>query len=696
MKFEEYLIENLPYTSSITIRKLKSLGINTYFDLLNYFPNRYEDYSITSKIDKIQVGETVTISGKIVEAKNQYTRSRITIQKLLVSDGTGTVEVNWFNQPYIVRVLKIGEIISIAGIVKQFGSKISIEPKEYEITKKGIHTGRLIPIYSEKKGLSSKTIREKIYAILILTSEVRNRLAEVLPKEIVLFNNLVDEHTAYRQIHFPDNLAFANKSRERLAFDELFNLQLGNNLVKSEWKKIKVGNQFKNNQKYSTEIQKLIDSLPFRLTSDQLKVIGEIFLDLEKTTPMNRFLQGDVGSGKTVVAAIACYYSYLNGYQSIIMAPTEILAQQHYQTFTKLFDYELRITDYKTKKGIKIPKINLFTGSTKINNTQFAIDKSDFIVGTHALLNQKLKFKKVGLVVIDEQHRFGVNQRALLKEKTSNSHLLTMTATPIPRTVALTLYGELDQSYIEEMPQGRQIIKTYLIPKEKRANGYEWIKSQILNLKSQVFIICPLIEESESETLKSLKAVKVEFESLKKIFSEYKLGLLHGKLKNVEKQLIMSNFKNKKIDILVSTPVVEVGIDIPSATIMVIEGAERFGLAQLHQLRGRVGRSNKQSYCLLYSENVNEKTTERLKYFCNNNLGVKLAEFDLINRGAGNIFGTQQHGFVNLKIANLFDFDLIDKTKKAVEYFVKTYRIQEWKELNKRIEKYMIKNISRD
>ena len=685
-------ISSLPSTSSITIKKLQSLDIKTYFDLLNYFPSRYEDYSIISKIDKIQIGEIVTISGKIIEAKNQYTRSRITIQKIVITDDTGTVEVNWFNQPYLIRVLKVGETISVAGLVKQFGAKISIEPKEYEIGTKKIHTGRLVPIYSEKKGLSTKTIRDKIHAILVLTSEVGTRVAETLPSEIVSYNNLIEENEAYRQIHFPDNLDLANKARERLAFDELFNLQLANNLVKKEWKKEKVGNIFKISN-FKFQISNFIANLPFKLTNDQNKVIEEIISDLKKTTPMNRFLQGDVGSGKTIVAAIACYLSFLNGYQSIIMAPTEILANQHYESILKLFK--------NTKIG-KLPKISLITGSTKKTRVgkpdpyELRTTNFNILIGTHALLSKQNKFNKVGLVVIDEQHRFGVEQRALLKEKSLNPHILTMTATPIPRTVALTLYGELNLSYIEEMPKGRQVIKTFLVPKEKRVKGYEWIKKQIKENKSQVFIVCPLIEESESETLKSIKAVKVEFENIKKIFAGFKLGLLHGKLKSLEKNQIMEDFKNKKIDILVSTPVVEVGIDIPDATIMIVEGAERFGLASLHQLRGRVGRSDKQSYCLLFSENLSEKTTKRLEYFCKNNLGVKLAEFDLKNRGAGNIFGTEQHGFVNLKIANLADFELIDKTKKAVEYFVGKYEIGEWGELKERIKEYKGNRISRD
>lgn len=668
-------IENLPATSSITIRRFKNLGINTYFDLLNYFPHRYEDYSLLTPIDRVQIEETVTIQGKIIEVKNQYTRSRITIQKIIIQDETGRIEINWFNQPYLIRLFTIGQTISVAGLVKQFGSKLMIEPKEYEVGEKRIHTGRLVPIYSEKKDLSSRTIREKIFYVL------NNDLAlpEIYPKEIISFNDLISENESYKQIHFPDNFNLANRAKERLSFDELFNIQLSNNLIKKEWQKEKVGNVFTVETRRAASLQQFIDGLPFQLTSDQNKVVREIIADLEKTAPMNRFLQGDVGSGKTVVAAIACYLTILNGFQALFMAPTEILANQHFQTISLLF------------KGSLI-KIGLLTGSTKINMEE----KYDIIIGTHALLNQKLKFEKVGLVVIDEQHRFGVNQRALLKEKTLNSHLLTMTATPIPRTVALTLYGELDLSYIEEMPKGRQVIKTFMVQKEKRSAGYQWIKKQIKENNAQVFIVCPFIEESESETLKSVKAVKIEFENIKKIFFEFRLSLLHGKIKGPDKQKIMSDFKKKKIDILVSTPVVEVGIDIPGATIMIIEGADRFGLAQLHQLRGRVGRSDKQSHCFLFTENLSEKTIKRLNFFCKNNLGIKLAEFDLINRGAGNIFGTEQHGFVNLKIANLSDFGLIGKTKKAVEYFISKYNVKNWKELNKKVKEYKGKQISRD
>lgn len=670
-------IESLPRTRQLTIKKLKSLGIDTYFDLLNYFPNRYEDYSIISKIKDDQPGETVTITGEIIDSKYQITRTGLRIQVFKLQDETGEIELGFYNQPYLLRLFKKGMGLSAAGIVERYGKKISMTPKEYEIGEPLKHTGRIIPIYPEKRGLSSKTIRDKIsYVLIHTTPEVDDRLAEMLPNELISFNNLISEYEAYKKIHFPDSRELAEKARERLVFDELFTIQLSSHLVKKEWEKEKIGNRLQY-QNLKTKIQKYIENLPFELTTAQKRVWNEILVDLQKETPMNRFLQGEVGSGKTVIAALACYLSYLNGYQSLFMAPTEILAQQHYQTLKKLF------------KNSRV-KISLITGSTK-NTTH-----SDIIVGTHALISKKQNFSKVGLVIIDEQHRFGVNQRAQLKNKGINPHLLTMTATPIPRTVALTLYGELDLSIIDEMPTGRLPIKTFFVPKYKRKSGYEWIKSQIFKFKSQVFVVCPLIEESEVETMKSVKAAKKEFENLKKIFSEFRLNLLHGKINSKEKEKIMNDFKNHKFDILVSTPVVEVGVDIPGATIMMIEGAERFGLAQLHQLRGRVGRNNKQSYCFLFSESEELDVLGRLGLFAKTNDGNKLAEEDLKIRGPGDVFGIKQHGYLNLKIANFSDYKMIEKTKKAVEYFIKKYDLKEFPELKERVEKYRIGNIAKD
>ncbi|PJC33491.1 DNA helicase RecG [Candidatus Roizmanbacteria bacterium CG_4_9_14_0_2_um_filter_35_15] len=705
MKIEDIPIENLPNTSFITIRKFKSLGINTYFDLLNYFPYRYENYSLISPVNKLQEGEIVTVIGHIVETKQQITRRGFRLQFFKLADDTGVVELTFYNQSYLLTILKKGMKVAIAGQVKKFGRKLTIEPKEYEIVNSHlIHTGRLVPIYPEKRGLSSRTIREKMYFILD-TLRVSG-FEEIFPKEIISYNNLIDEQTAYQKIHFPENLKTAEKAKQRLAFNELFLIQLSSQLVKKEWKKEKVGNKFMLNKMNVQLIDRFKDSLPFKLTNAQKRVWDEIRSDLLKTVPMNRFLQGEVGSGKTVIAALACYLAHLNGYQSLFMAPTEILAQQHYNTITSLFKkFQIRNSksEINPKSQILNPKTALITGSQKISNLQLPsakpassfqqpISNFDIIIGTHALISKKRNFNRVGLVIIDEQHRFGVAQRAELKNKGLNPHLLTMTATPIPRTVALTLYGELDLSIIDEMPVGRLAVKTFFVPKAKRQSCYQWIKSQI----SQVFIVCPLIEESEIETMKSVKAAKIEFENLKKIFSVFKLGLLHGKMKSKEKNAIMTAFKNRSLDILVTTPVVEVGVDVPNATIMLIEAAERFGLAQLHQLRGRVGRSNRQSYCFLFSEKEDLGILGRLRFFAKTNDGNKLAEEDLKIRGPGNIYGIKQHGYLDLKIASLSDYPLIEKTKKAVEYFEKHYDINQFKLLKERVEKYRRGNIAQN
>jgi len=685
------IIEALPNTSSVTIRKLKSLGIHSYFDLLNYFPHRYEDYSIISSIAKLQEGETVTVVGQIAEAKQQITRRGFRLQLFKLVDETGVIDLTFYNQSYLLTVLKKGLKVSVAGLVKKFGRKLMIEPKEYEI-EVGKHTGRLVPLYPEKRGLSSRTIREKIYFILD-TLRVSRHEMEIFPKEITKFNNLINESVAYQQIHFPDNLEMAKKARDRLSFDELFTIQLSSHLVKKGWEKQKVRNRLKISN-FKFQISNFIDNLPFKLTAAQEKVWREILSDLIKEKPMNRFLQGEVGSGKTVVAALACYLTYLNGYQSLLMAPTEILAQQHYQTMSTLFK------NFKSNSNDKNLKIALITSSQKIYNTTlerpYKSGNSNIIIGTHALISKKRDYSNVGLVIIDEQHRFGVSQRAELKNKGLNPHLLTMTATPIPRTVALTLYGELDLSIIDEMPIGRLAVKTFFVPKTKRQSCYQWIKLQVTSYRSQVFIVCPLIEESEMETMKSVKAAKKEFENLKKIFFESRLGLLHGRIKSKEKEQVMADFKKGKIDILVTTPVVEVGVDIPNATIMIIEGAERFGLAQLHQLRGRVGRSNKQSYCFLFSESEDGRVLERLRLFTRTNDGNKLAEEDLKIRGPGDIYGTKQHGYLDLKIASLSDYSLIEKTKKAVEYFTIRYSIKDFPNLLRRIDKYQKGSISRD
>ena len=671
-------IESLPATSPVTIHRFKTLSINTYSDLLNYFPFRYEDYSLITPIARIQEGEIVTVKGMIIQSKNEITRRGFRLQKITIQDESARLTLTWINQPYLIHVLKEGMTVFVAGEVVRFAGKITLQPSEWELTKdETIHTNRIVPIYSEIRGLSSKTIREKVFHII---SHLKNtgEPHDQMPDEVIKFNNILLLHQAYMGVHFPESKTHLVASRRRLGFDELLSLHLYSQMTRKEWQQKKATHHFLLDDKKKLLIEKFINSLPFKLTDDQKTSIDEIKHDLLKTHPMNRFLQGDVGSGKTVVAAIAAYISYLNGFQTLIMAPTEILATQHYQTIQKLF------------KSLPL-KIAIQTGSQKSMKKGAVYD---IIIGTQALLTSSLTFDRVGLVVIDEQHRFGVAQRSLLKEKGKEPHLLTMTATPIPRTLALTLYGDLDLSTITQMPLGRLSIKAFLVPLAKRTAAYAWIEKKVKEEHVQVFIICPLIEESESETLQTVKAAKKEFEHLKnEVFKNLKVSLLHGKLKPREKELIMKEFSEGRTDILVSTSVVEVGIDIPNATIMIIEGAERFGLAQLHQLRGRIGRGSVQSYCYLFSEIQDESKLKRLHFFSATNNGVKLAEYDLGLRGAGNIFGTKQHGYLKLKIASLSDIELMKQAKNAALYILEKYpHLFSLSEMQKHVEEIKIAN----
>lgn len=683
---DDIKIENLPQTSYSTIKKLKALKINTYFDLINYFPFRYEDYSLTSKIIYLQPEEIVTITGKIVDSKMVISKSGLKIQIFLIGDETGKIEAGFYNQPFLLNILKKEQTVSIAGKVERYGKKITIHPYEYEIGKPKIHTGRIVPIYPEKRGLSSKIIREKIKIALL---GIGIRIPEIIPDEIKKDNQLIDEETAYKEIHFPSSKKMINESRKRLSFDEFFLIQLSSSLIKIRWKKEKITNKLVIDEKISQKIINFTNNLPFKLTDDQKKVFNEILSDLKKDTPMNRLLQGDVGSGKTIIAMLGAYVNYLNKYQTLLMAPTEILANQHYQSFKKFFSF---LSENER------PSISLITSKKKLTNKENAkINLSaDIIIGTHALISRKNQYKNVSLVIIDEQQRFGVKQRAELKSKGLNPHLLTMTATPIPRTIALTLYGELDFSTIKQMPQGRLPVKTFFISKNKRLSCYHWIKSEIENKNSQVFIVCPLIEESKTETMKSIKAAKKEYENISKVFFNFKVKLLHGKMKTTEKEKIMEEFAQRRFDILVTTPVVEVGVDIPGATIILIEGAERFGLAQLHQLRGRVGRNNQQSFCFLFTEKEDINIINRLNIFSKISNGADLAEKDFEIRGPGDIYGTRQHGFIDLKIASFSDFNLIEKTKQAVSYFIKNKKIEDYPFLKKRIEKLELEKISQD
>lgn len=623
-------------------KRLEKLEIFTFHDLLYHLPSRYEDYSIVSTIGALQAGERVTVQGQVLTCGNTYTRSHKTIQKVTIADGTGSLDLTWFNQPFIVKNLKENDTLSVSGLVEVFQRKLTMISPMYEIfTGHTLHTGRVIPIYPETAGVSSKWLRRQI---ALLLDEILHGLKDYLPDKIRQENNLVDLKTALQQVHFPDTLDQALNARLRLAFDEVFLIQLASLERKKQWRQERLSHPMKLPH---VELQTFIDSLPFELTSSQTAAINAITKDMESSKPMNRLLQGDVGSGKTVVAAAAIFLTSKNGYQSAIMAPTEILAQQHYATLRNLLE----------PFGINV---GLATSSSKLEKGK----SYDLVVGTHALVAKSVNFQNLGFVAIDEQQRFGVEQRGILREKGENPHLLTMTATPIPRTVALTLYGELDVSYLTEMPKGRKLIKTWLVPAEKREGAYHWIRKQITETDSQVFIICPFIEESEN--MQTVKAATSEFNRLaKEVFPDLRLGLLHGKLKSKEKDEVLDAFRKRAFDILVATPVVEVGIDIPNATIIMIEGSERFGLAQLHQLRGRVGRGDKQSYCLLFTEATSESSLMRLKAMETMSQGAALAEFDLKMRGPGEIYGLRQSGNRMLKIASWGDLELLNTSKQA-------------------------------
>lgn len=697
-------IEALPATRSATISRLKSVGIRTFEDLLNYIPRRYDDRSIIAPIFSLQVGDKVSIVGTIDEIKNQYARSRLTIQTADITDETGSIQAVWFNQRYLARALKPGSKVALWGEVKLYRNKKIISPMEYENViddnQKFSHVGAIIPVYQETRGLSSKTIREKMQYVLNLIAAEELLDLEFLPDEILTTNNLISEYSALTSAHRPNSAQQIKEARHRLAFDELFILQLAANLTRKQWDEEKVGNPLKIDL-FKSKIDSFISSFPFTFTNAQVKATSEVLSDLANSKPMNRFLQGDVGSGKTAVAAVAAFATHLNGFKTLVMAPTEILAQQHYRTFTELFkdtNVKVSLVTGSTQKKVSSIKIK----DIDAQNTKYSIPNTDVIVGTQALLHRALDVenlpagRQVGFVVIDEQHRFGVKQRSQLKQLGINPHLLTMTATPIPRTAALTIFGELDMSVIDEMPLNRLPIKSWVVPSVKRQAAYTWIDKQIDN-GDQIFVICPLIDESENESLASTRAAQKEFQTLSEtIFTKRRLALLHGKMKSAEKEKIMKSFKDKEVDILVSTSVVEVGIDIPNATVIIIEGAERFGLAQLHQLRGRVGRGTKQSYCLLFTSDLMPFQTPRLTYFAGHLKGIDISEYDLLNRGAGEMYGTKQHGYSDLKIASLTDYPLIQKTREAVKSFSTQFDLEDCPNLKKRIEALTVDSIARD
>ncbi|MBI4036059.1 ATP-dependent DNA helicase RecG [Candidatus Daviesbacteria bacterium] len=626
--------------------KLKKLNLNTVEDLIYHFPFRYDDFSAIKSSTEAQIGEIVTLQGEIWSIKNIFTRYGKVLTQAIFNDGQSPVALTWFNQSWLTKQIKTGDRLQISGKLSKYKGKLSIMAPKWEkqlpTSNVGIHTGRLVPIYPETEGLTSKWVRTKIDQLL---PQIENQIQDPLPNFIQ--DKMLDLPEAVKKIHFPQNYEDVQKAQERLGFDELFYISLATQKTRLAWREKPTVPPL---QMYPNALEEFIKKLPFDLTNAQKKVIDEVLEDLKKDQPMNRMIQGEVGSGKTVVAAVIIYLLHLNNLKTLFMAPTEILAFQHFSTISRLLE------PFSINVGI-------YTGSKK------SIKNADVYIGTHALLSKKLLTQDVGLVIVDEQQRFGVQQRSFLRSRAKLPHFLTTTATPIPRTVALTLYGDLDLSVIDELPKNRQKIQTFVVLSKKRSDAYKFIEKKVKE-GDQVYIITPLIEESE--TLKSVRAAKVEFERLQReVFPNLKLGLLHGRLKGKEKDQVMQDFKNFKIDILVSTSVVEVGMDVTNATIMVIESAERFGLAQLHQLRGRVGRGAKQSYCLLFTEIEEPSILNRLRNMEKIDDGMKLAELDLKIRGAGEILGTKQSGRFELKIADFSDIHLVEKTRKAASDILK-------------------------
>jgi len=705
-------IEKVPRIGPIYVKKLRKMGIKTIRDLLYHFPHRYEDFSNVVPISKVKLNQTCCIQGKLLEIKNTRTwKKKMFLTQAIVEDKSGAIKTIWFNQPYLTRVLKPGDNVCLAGKVAldDSGAYLSnpayekLLPKEFgsgsPISQNLTHVGRLVPVYPETEKLSSRWLRSILKPLLL---EFRNKIPDPLPEDVRKQENLLPINTALWQIHFPDSMALAKKAQERFAFEELFLIELA---VLKE--------RLKLNQKKAIPLpmnikilQRFTKSLPFKLTDDQKKSAWQILKDLEKPLPMNRLLQGDVGSGKTVVAVMAALNTVKAGAQVAVMTPTEILAKQHFKEISHL------LYPFKVSVALLTGKEDMLA-SKKLKNETIQISRKklmektkkgeiDILIGTHALISpsssrassffykdleefgfrpkktkkQGVKFKNLGLVIIDEQHRFGVEQRARLvaRNKTKKEiplpHLLSMTATPIPRTLALTIYGDLDLSLIKQLPKGRKKIITKIVAPADRQKAYDFIRKEIKKGR-RAFVVCPRIEKKQQKddsSWASVKAVKEEYKKLsEKIFPDLKVGMLHGKLKPKEKEKIMKDFKTGKINILVSTSVIEVGIDIPEATVMLIEGAERFGLAQLHQFRGRVGRAGYQSYCFLFTDSPAKKTSQRLKALVECENGFDLAEKDLKIRGPGEIYGVRQWGIPDLAMDALKNLSLVERVRESAK-----------------------------
>lgn len=652
------------------------LGIYTASDLLYYFPRKHIDYSTRTRIRDLEEGMDTTIFGVIKSVEAYTTKNNLGVIKVRIADNSGRINLNFFASKaskFVLERMKKqfpkGSGIMVSGTAKfnSYDGMMTLDKPTYSlmddeaVAPTNLNLARIVPIYPLSENLSIKTIRKAIHNVL---ETYESEIETILPDFIIKKYGLLEKKVALRQIHFPDNKEMLDKARFSLVFEEFFLIQLKLALLREE--------NNKNLQSIPLEIKKnglvmnFIESLPFKLTSAQQRAVNEILNDLNSTKPMQRLLQGDVGSGKTVVATIMLLAAIENGYQAAIMAPTEILAQQHYNN----------MFNWLNPLGIRV---ELFLGSNgkrqrRIAETNLRNGQVDIAIGTHALIQETIEFANLGAVVIDEQHRFGVKQRLALRKKSQNPQILTMTATPIPRTLAITLNGDLDLTIIDELPKGRKPILTTMSSSRKQIA--DLIRREVSEGR-QAYIVYPLIDESETLSAKAATQEKEKWET--EVLPEFKIGLLHGKLKNSEKEEVMEKFKNKDFDILVSTTVVEVGVDVPNATVIVIENAERFGLSQLHQLRGRVGRSDLQSYCILSSNTKSQDTRARLDIMTQTNDGFVIAEKDLQIRGPGEFLGTRQSGLPDMIIADIVaDSKILELARSEAIKFAKTYNIKDY------------------
>ncbi len=654
---------------------LRKLKIFTVRDLLEYYPRRWNDFSVITKLKDIKPGPVaVCCSVEHVNVRSSHRNKRLTITEAILTDGTGTIKAVWFNQPFLANVLKTDQRFLFAGNFEFKNGYLSLNNPTYETATEENYKGKIFSVYSETEHINSKLLQKLVAQVIDFTSE----LSDGLPHKYETQNQLLSFGKSVENLHFPESMKLLEKAKARVGFGELFELVVAGLQLKAE---IKSGAapQISFNEKLVKDILKRLN---FKLTNAQRKATWQILKDLDSQDPMNRLLQGDVGSGKTLVALIAAAMTVKEGFQVAIMAPTEILARQHLDTFRDILGdmnirIELLISAIKVKEKKEL-------------HADIADNKVNIVIGTHALISQHVEFDRLGLVVIDEQHRFGVKQRRELKSKSAyTAHALTMTATPIPRSLALVVYGDLDVSVIDELPPTRKPVETKVVKEIDRNTIYFYV-DQLLAQGQQAFVVCPSIEIGDNSDMKSVKS---EYNKLQKtVFSHRKIVMLHGKLSSDEKTKIMKAFKEKKADILIATTVVEVGVDVPNANILLIENADRFGLATLHQLRGRVGRGAQKAYCYLFSESSSPNSIERLSALEKTNDGFRLAQIDLELRGPGEIYGKAQHGILDLRFANIFDTALLSSVKQTAKEFLSSSDMLKYTQLLNKVES--LKNIT--